>query len=34
MNIANRTRFQSYLKSNFVIKDIFVEQFFALNYVA
>ena len=30
MKVANGTRLLSYVISNFVMKDIFVEQFFAL----
>ena len=30
MNIDNGARFLSYVISNFVMKDIFVEQFFVL----
>ena len=30
MKIANGTKLLSYVISNFVMKDIFVEQFFAL----
>ena len=30
MNVANGTRLLSYVISNFVMKDIFVEQFYAL----